>query len=225
VNIVSSKGRDQEQIFYKSSQNPIRPLVNVQVKDSVELLPIPVAVLVNSGTASASEIVSGALQDYDAAVIIGPSRTFGKGLVQKIVPLPGNAALKFTSSKYYTPSGRCIQAVDYRGGRSVGPENGEDGNAVKLLLADRTASGVTIPESKRQEFRTQHGRIVKDGGGVEPDVTVAPLELGPAETILVSRNSFFKFATEYLGKHPDLVVRLNEQADRIALDRRSVLHT
>lgn len=221
MNIVSSKGRSQGEVYYKSTGPPIRPMVNVRVKGSVELLPIPVAVLVNSGTASASEIVSGALQDYDAAVIVGPSRTFGKGLVQKIVPLPDSAALKFTSSKYYTPSGRCIQAVDYRGGRDLAsPENGKNLITAKSLFGDRMGSGIAIPESKRQEFRTQHGRIVKDGGGVEPDVAVAPLELGPAETILVSRNLFFKFASEYLSKHPDLVARLNEQADRISLDRR-----
>jgi carboxyl-terminal processing protease len=117
----------------------------------------PLVVLVNSNSASASEIVSGSLQDLDRAVIIG-QRTFGKGLVQTTRTLGYNAQLKITSAKYYIPSGRCIQAVDYT-------HRNEDGSVGK------------IPDSLVSEFHTKAGRKVYDGGGVLPDVTTEPRKL------------------------------------------------
>lgn len=112
---------------------------------------MPLAVLVNSGSASASEIVSGSLQDLDRAVVIG-QRTFGKGLVQTTRPLSYNSQLKITTSKYYIPSGRCIQALDYT-------HRNEDGSVGK------------IPDSLVSEFKTKAGRKVYDGGGIKPDYT------------------------------------------------------
>ena len=111
---------------------------------------LPLIILVDSGTASASEIVAGALQDYDRATIMG-RRSFGKGLVQSIRPLPYNGKMKVTTAKYYIPSGRCVQAIDYA-------QRNEDGSVAY------------IPDSLTHEFHTAGGRIVKDGGGITPDV-------------------------------------------------------
>ena len=136
-----------------SMRGRAKQLDQVFKTSSAALLPdIPLAVLVNSSSASASEIVSGALQDLDRAVIIG-TRSFGKGLVQSTRELPYNGHLKLTTAKYYIPSGRCIQAIDYA-------KRGDDGSSTK------------IPDSLRHEFKTANGRIVKDGGGIEPDFEV-----------------------------------------------------
>lgn len=121
-------------------------------KDEPEDTELPLMVMVDSGSASASEIVSGAVQDLDRGMIAG-RRTFGKGLVQKILPVVYNGQLKVTTAKYYTPSGRCVQARDY----SNRAEDGSVGN---------------IPDSLTKEFRTASGRIVRDGGGITPDITV-----------------------------------------------------
>src|SRR6185312_2830472 len=115
---------------------------------------IPVAVIVNSGSASASEIVTGTLQDLDRGVIIG-TRTYGKGLVQQTRPLSYDAQLKFTIAKYYIPSGRCIQALDYS-------HRNADGSVSK------------VPDSLKMAFRTTHGRVVYDGGGIDPDIKMDP---------------------------------------------------
>ena len=117
---------------------------------------LEVIVLVDSGTASASEIVSGALQDTDRATIMG-QRTFGKGLVQSIINLPYGGELKLTTAKYYTPSGRCVQAIDYS-------HRNEDGSVGH------------IPDSLTHEFKTAHGRTVRDGGGITPDVELEAAE-------------------------------------------------
>jgi hypothetical protein len=158
------------------------------------------AVLVNGGSASASEIVSGAVQDLDAGVIIGPERTYGKGLVQKIVPLPYDAALKYTVAKYYTPSGRCIQSVKYLGGRdsetsktiskdvskdiskefpdiqmNKKPQSDNELDKKRMIENEneRTGDGATlVGENDRRVFYTKGGRVVKDGGGIEPDIVV-----------------------------------------------------
>ena len=111
---------------------------------------MPLAVLIDGGTASSSEIVAGALQDLDRAVIIG-SRSYGKGLVQSTRPLPYNGMLKVTIARYYIPSGRLIQAIDYS-------HRNPDGSVAR------------IPDSLTHEFKTAHGRIVRDGGGIKPDV-------------------------------------------------------
>lgn len=138
---------------------------------------IPIAVLVNRGSASASEIVAGAMQDLDRAVIIG-QRTFGKGLVQTTRPLKYNAQLKVTTAKYYIPSGRCIQALDYS-------NRNEDGSV-----------GV-IPDSLISEYETKNGRIVKDGGGVQPDIEVVPEMLSEITLRLFTESVYFDYATKY----------------------------
>jgi carboxyl-terminal processing protease len=146
---------------------------------------LPLAVLVDRGSASASEIVSGTLQDLDRGVIIG-QRSFGKGLVQTTRPLIYNAQLKLTTSKYYIPSGRCIQALDY---------------------THRNADGSvgTIPDSLRSKFKTKNGRIVYDGGGIYPDVSIKPRKYSNILRSLVVNNLIFDYATIYKSKHPTIV--------------------
>ncbi len=151
----------------------------------------PVAVLVSSGSASAAEIVSGALQDLDRAVIIG-QRTFGKGLVQTTRPLTYNAQLKITTAKYYIPSGRCIQAVDYA-------HRNPDGSVGK------------VPDSLISEFKTRKGRKVYDGGGITPDYSTEAPELSSIGQSLLSNYILFDFATEYKIKHPVIPAARNFQ--------------
>lgn len=145
---------------------------------------IPLVVLINERSASASEIVAGALQDYDRAVLVG-RKSFGKGLVQTTIPLTYNAQMKVTTAKYYIPSGRCIQAIDYAQSR----ENGEL---------------ISVPDSLRKEFKTKNGRIVLDGAGIEPDSTVGAKSYAPITYSLVARNHVFDFGTEYFYKHPTI---------------------
>src|SRR5690606_20011620 len=145
---------------------------------------IPLAVLINERSASASEIVAGALQDYDRAILVG-RRTFGKGLVQSTIPLSYNSQVKVTTAKYYIPSGRCIQAIDYS-------NKDEDGK------------GTTIPDSLRQEFRTKGGRIVLDGAGIEPDKKVQSKSYAPITYSLVSRNLIFEYANEFFLDHDSI---------------------
>jgi|WetSurMetagenome_2_1015567.scaffolds.fasta_scaffold16731_2 carboxyl-terminal processing protease len=142
---------------------------------------IPLVVLVNRGTASASEIVAGALQDFDRAVIVG-QRTFGKGLVQTTRPLSYNSQLKVTTAKYYIPSGRCIQAVDYS-------HRNEDGSVGY------------IPDSLIREFSTAHGRKVFDGGGIAPDVTLEAQQLSNIAVSLYTKNLIFDYATLYAAQN------------------------
>jgi len=137
--------------------------------------------LVNSGSASASEIIAGAVQDLDRGVVIG-QRTFGKGLVQTTRPLSYNAKLKITTAKYYTPSGRCIQALDYT-------HRNSDGSVGK------------IPDSLITEFKTKNGRSVYDGGGITPDITLELEQLSNLSSSLFEKNLIFDFATEYSSKH------------------------
>ena len=145
---------------------------------------IPLAVLVNSGSASASEIVSGTLQDLDRGVIIG-QRTFGKGLVQTTRTLGYNAQLKITTSKYYIPSGRCIQALDYT-------HRNEDGSVGK------------IPDSLVTAFKTKSGRQVFDGGGIQPDIVMDQKKLSNISASLISKSIIFDFATHYRNEHPSI---------------------
>lgn len=142
---------------------------------------IPIVVLVNRNSASASEIVSGSLQDFDRAVLIG-ERTFGKGLVQNILPLSYNTRVKVTVSKYYIPSGRCIQGIDY---------SDKDKNGISKHKADSSATA----------FKTKNGRTVYDYGGVEPDINV---EIEPYSTVLLAmfaQQIIFNYANEYKLKH------------------------
>ena len=145
---------------------------------------IPLAVIINRGSASASEIVAGAIQDLDRGVIVG-QRSYGKGLVQITRPLSYNTQLKVTTAKYYIPSGRCIQARDFS-------HPNEDGSV-----------GL-IPDSLISEFKTKNGRTVKDGGGIAPDVEIIPEPLSQITTELYLRNFIFDFASEYYWSHPDI---------------------
>jgi carboxyl-terminal processing protease len=147
-------------------------------------LEIPIAVIINGKSASASEIVSGVLQDLDRGVVIG-RKSFGKGLVQATRPLSYNTQLKVTTSKYYTPSGRCIQAIDY-GNRD------EDGSATK------------IPDSLKKPFKTKAGRTVYDGGGIEPDILVEEKALHKITEELLFQYIIFDFATEFVNQHPTI---------------------
>jgi carboxyl-terminal processing protease len=177
VNIFIPKGKEVVKTIgklenvnftYKTTKTPID-------KD------IPLIVLLNERSASASEIVAGALQDYDRAVLVG-RKSFGKGLVQTTIPLSYNSQMKITTAKYYIPSGRCIQAIDYLKSR----ESGEL---------------TSVPDSLRKEFKTKNGRIVRDGAGIEPDQLLESISYAPISYSLVARNHIFDFATEYFYKH------------------------
>ncbi len=143
---------------------------------------IPLVVLVGEGSASASEIVAGSLQDYDRAVLIG-SRTFGKGLVQTTRQLAYNAQLKVTTAKYFIPSGRCIQALDYTHRKDDGTVN-------------------RVADSLKVEFKTKAGRKVFDGGGLDPDVILEDEYLGTITAALLSEGLIFDFATIYCTENP-----------------------
>ncbi|MGI6815098.1 S41 family peptidase [Bacteroides sp. KG123] len=168
--LVTTKGKTkQASNTYKTLREPLD-------------LEMPLAVLVNGGTASSSEILAGSLQDLDRAVIIG-NRTFGKGLVQTPRPLPYGGTIKLTTSKYYIPSGRCVQAIDYK-------NRNEDGSVGR------------IPDSLTTVFHTAAGREVRDGGGVTPDITVKQEKLPNILFYLVNDNLIFNYATDYCLKHP-----------------------
>lgn len=145
---------------------------------------IPLAVLVSNASASASEIVSGVMQDYDRGVLVG-QRTFGKGLVQQTRPLAYNSQLKVTTAKYYIPSGRCIQAIDYS-------HRNPDGSVGK------------VPDSLKTEFKTQSGRVVFDGGGVLPDIEIDAHDYAPISYALMSDDLIFDYATKYYYDHPEI---------------------
>lgn len=167
--VVSTRGKLEEwEKSYKTLNSP-------------EDTEIPLAVLINRGSASASEIVAGTLQDYDRAVIIG-QRSFGKGLVQQTRKLSYGAQLKVTIAKYYTPSGRCIQAINYA-------ERAEDGSVAK------------IPDSLRTRFETANGRAVFDGGGVDPDLDLEDREVSNAMVDLYRDMLMFDWATKYAREH------------------------
>lgn len=168
--VVEMKGRaaDQNQKFETLAQ-PLDP-------------DMPLVVLIDGKSASASEIVSGALQDYDRAVIIG-QRTFGKGLVQVTRELPYNTQVKITVAKYYIPSGRCVQAIDY------GHPN-PDGTFPRL------------PDSLRTAFRTKGGRTVYDGAGIDPDIVTGKSEQNAYVKALADQKLIFDYATKYYHEHP-----------------------
>ncbi len=170
--VVTSKGRDAaEERVYKTTTDPVDQ-------------EIPIVVLVDSGSASASEIVSGALQDYDRATIVG-TRTYGKGLVQSIRPLPYDGQLKVTTAKYYTPSGRCVQAIDYS-------HRNEDGSVG------------FIPDSLTHEFTTAHGRKVRDGGGITPDFEVKAHRYSRLTYSLVLGGIVEQYALKYVQEHESI---------------------
>ncbi len=168
--LVTTKGKTKQACnTYKTLREPLD-------------LEMPLAVLVNGGTASSSEILAGSLQDLDRAVIIG-NRTFGKGLVQTPRPLPYGGTIKLTTSKYYIPSGRCVQAIDYK-------HRNEDGSVGR------------IPDCLTTVFHTAAGREVRDGGGITPDITVKQEKLPNILFYLVNDNLIFNYATDYCLKHP-----------------------
>ena len=170
--VVSSKGNDaKSHQEYRTTSDPI----------DTEL---PIIVLISSGSASASEIVAGAIQDHDRGVIIG-TRSYGKGLVQSIRPLAYNGQMKITTSKYYTPSGRCVQAIDYS-------HRNEDGSVGH------------IPDSLTKEFKTAAGRIVRDGGGITPDVTIESQEYSRLVYSLVLSGVVDSYVIDYCKKHETL---------------------
>lgn len=168
--VVSTKGKIQE-------HNQNYESLNAPVDTDM-----PLTVLINRGSASASEIVAGTLQDYDRAVIIG-EKSFGKGLVQVSRPLSYNAQLKVTTAKYYTASGRCIQVLDYTHRR-------EDGSVA------------SVPDSLKQPFKTANGRTVYDGGGIEPDIKLPPAEAHPITQKLYEDGFIYDYATRYAFNHP-----------------------
>ncbi|MDD2797433.1 MAG: S41 family peptidase [Bacteroidales bacterium] len=169
MEVVSTRGKvKQWDRVYKTTSEPL----DTQ---------IPIAVMVNRGSASASEIVSGALQDLDRAVIIG-DRTYGKGLVQTTRPISFNGSLKVTTAKYYTPSGRCVQAIDYT-------RRNPDGSVG------------TIPDSLTHIFYTKNHRLVRDGGGVTPDIKIADDKFPNIIFYLMNDFLVFDFATQYASKH------------------------
>ncbi|MFD1186074.1 S41 family peptidase [Pontibacter rugosus] len=170
--IVSTKGKVEEwNKTYKALDEPLD-------KD------IPLVVLTSSRSASASEIVAGVMQDYDRAVLVG-ERTFGKGLVQVTRPLSYNSQLKVTTAKYYIPSGRCIQAIDYA-------HRNEDGSVGK------------IADSLRVAYKTAAGRIVYDGGGVSPDVEVEQPTYSEITKTIAVKGYFFDYANKYKAEHPSI---------------------
>ena len=148
-----------------------------KAKNQPEDISTPLVVLINSGSASASEIVSGAIQDLDRGVVIG-QRSFGKGLVQQTKQLPYNSQLKVTVAKYYIPSGRCIQALDYS-------NRNDDGSAGKM------------PDSLLTIFKTRNGREVRDGGGIEPDIKIEKESVSEITISLMRERLIFDFATQY----------------------------
>ena len=169
VEIVSTKGRTEE-------QNKQYPTLNDPVDTK-----IPMTILVDGGSASAAEIVTGSMQDLDRAVVIG-QRTYGKGLVQSTHPLPFNAKLKITTAKYYIPSGRCIQAINY---------------------ADRAADGSVKrkADSLKVAFKTLGGRTVYDGVGIDPDIKMEAEKLSQIAIALITKNLIFDYATQYRAKN------------------------
>jgi carboxyl-terminal processing protease len=189
--IVTTKSKiEKHNTTYKTANEPIDT-------------EIPLIIIVNGRSASASEIVSGALQDLDRAVVLG-SRSFGKGLVQRPVELTYGTQLKVTIARYYTPSGRCIQALDY---------------------AHKDKSGVaTRTEQKNYNaFKTRKGRAVYDGGGIQPDVELSETKLSPITNALIRNDGIFNYVTHYYYKNPTLGDKIPTISDADYLDFKQFL--
>ena len=170
--VVSTIGKlDNVNAEYKTNRSPVDKN-------------IPLAVLINERSASASEIVAGSLQDYDRAVLVG-RKTFGKGLVQSTIPLSYNAQVKVTTAKYYIPSGRCIQEIDYS-------------------KRDKNGDAVSVADSLRREFKTKNGRQVWDGEGIMPDREVESRTYAPITYSLVARSLVFEFVNQYYYEHDSI---------------------
>lgn len=172
--VLTMKGRTERSMHtYATESNPVLP-------------DVPMVVLINGNTASASEIVSGALQDTDRAVLMG-QRSYGKGLVQTLVPLGYNAYLKLTTAKYYIPSGRCVQRINYSA------HNDKSGAEV-------------VPDSLIREFSTRNGRKVYDGKGLMPDVKTDPEYISTFAVMLYNLGYVEEFLDGYMRRHPDMTV-------------------
>ena len=180
--VVFTKGKSQHAgSVYSTSNQPVDEQ-------------IPLAILVDGGSASASEIVSGAIQDYDRGVIIG-QRTFGKGLVQNILPLTYNTQMKVTIAKYYIPSGRCIQEIDYSKNGKRRTEN------------DSLNSQLPTPNSQDtlgKPFTTMAGRTVYEGHGITPDIKIEPRKYATATAYLYAKNYIFDYATKFAYEHKSI---------------------
>ncbi len=182
---------DLSNIFVERGQEVVTTKGKVKERNHVHKtlyppvdLKIPLVVLTDYQSASASEIFAGAMQDLDRGVIVG-QRTFGKGLVQNVVPLSYNAQIKITVAKYYIPSGRCIQAIDYS-------------------HKDNNGYSAKIPDSLIREFTTKNGRKVYDGGGISPDVSVKPRKFSQIALTLYGNFLIFDYATTYRLAHPEI---------------------
>lgn len=175
--IVSARGRGFPNVLYRSRVEPL-----------VDPTKTNVVVLVSGSTASAAEIVSGAIQDLDVGVIMGSDRTYGKGLVQSVESLPFDTALKFTVAKYYTPSGRCIQSTQYLEGGGLNAE-------------DSKFTAKKVKEEEKSDFYTKGGRVVKDGGGIEVDIKVKAPKASALEVALLRSNLLNEFAAEWSKSH------------------------
>ncbi len=171
---------DKDQLIVTTKSKVKKFNQEYKTKNKAEDLEIPLVVLVNGGSASASEIVSGSLQDLDRAVVMG-ARSFGKGLVQRPMKLTYGTQLKVTISRYYTPSGRCIQSLDYW--------NRDENNAA-------------VKNTVYNEFKTKNGRTVQDGGGVLPDIEIEAVKANSLTTALLNNNVVFDFATSYYYNNP-----------------------
>ena len=191
--IVTTKSKiDKHNSTYKTSKDPVDT-------------EIPLVILVNGRSASASEIVAGALQDLDRAVVVG-SRSFGKGLVQTPVDLTYGTQLKVTISRYYTPSGRCIQALDYS-------------------RKDKNGMAIKTEEQNYHAFKTRKGRTVYDGGGIQPDVELEEAKSSPITNALLRNDGIFNYATRYYYKNPDLGNKVPVISDADYLDFKQFLKT
>ncbi|MCR4848958.1 MAG: S41 family peptidase [Bacteroidales bacterium] len=194
--VVSTKGKSQHAAsMYGTTNQPIDEQ-------------IPLAILVDGGSASASEILAGAIQDYDRGVVIG-QRTFGKGLVQNILPLSYNTQMKVTIAKYYIPSGRCIQEIDYSKNGKLKTENGKSDHDTLHSPLSTFHSQDTLGKP----FKTEAGRTVYEGHGIMPDVKIEPLKYATVTAYLYARNYIFDYATKYAHEHPSIA-----PADQFKID-------
>lgn len=189
--IVTTKSKiEKHNSTYKTTKDPVDT-------------EIPLIILVNGRSASASEIVAGALQDLDRAVVVG-SRSFGKGLVQRPVDLTFGTQLKVTISRYYTPSGRCIQALDYS-------------------RKDKNGMAIKTEEKNFNAFKTRKGRTVYDGGGIQPDVEMEETKSSPITNALLRNDGIFNYATTYYYKNPNLGNQIPVISDADYLDFKQFL--
>lgn len=191
--IVTTKSKiEKHNSTYKTTKDPVDT-------------EIPLIILVNGRSASASEIVAGALQDLDRAIVVG-SRSFGKGLVQRPVDLTFGTQLKVTISRYYTPSGRCIQALDYS-------------------KKDKNGKAIKTEEKNYNAFKTRKGRTVYDGGGIQPDIELEDAKSSPITDALIKNTLIFNYVTSYYYKNPNLGNRIPTLSDADFIDFKQFLKT